>query len=76
MSEDKKQKWCDNYVNYYVFIWAIGIVTTLIMIAIGASMSAKAEVGIVGAKLETQMNDTEWIKQTLSEIKSDIKSLK
>jgi hypothetical protein len=76
MSEDKKQKWSDNYVNYYVFIWAIGILTTLIMIAVGASMSAKADVGIVGSKLETQMNDTEWIKQTLSEIKADIKSLK
>lgn len=76
MSEDKKQKWCDSYVNYYVFIWAIGILTTLIMIAIGTSMSAKADVSVIGAKLETQMNDTEWIKQTLSEIKADIKSLK
>lgn len=76
MSEDKKQKWCDNYVNYYVFIWAIGILTTLIMVSVGASMSAKAEVSVVGSKLETQINDTEWIKQTLTEIKEDIKSLK
>jgi hypothetical protein len=73
---DKIQKLCDNYVNYYVFIWAVGILTTLILVAVSASMSAKADVGVVNAKLETQMNDTEWIKQTLSEIKSDIKSLK
>jgi hypothetical protein len=74
--KEKIQKLCDSYVNYYVFIWAIGVLTTLIMVAIYASMGARAEVGMVSSKLETQVNDTEWIKQTLVEIKTDIKALK
>lgn len=76
MQEEKKQKWSEIFVNWQAFIWAIGILLTLSMVAITASMSAKADVGTVNAKLETQINDNQWIKQTLTEIKSDIKNIK
>lgn len=76
MPEDKKQKWSEIFVNWQTFVWAISILSTLIMVAIGASMSAKADVGTVNAKLETQINDTQWIKEALTEIKSDIKNIK
>lgn len=76
MSEETKQKLINSFVTYQIFIWAIGILFTLIMVAITASMSAKADVGNVNAKLETQINDNQWIKETLKEIRSDIKNLK
>jgi hypothetical protein len=72
----KLQKLCDSYVSYYIFFWAVGIITAGIGFSVALAMSAKADTSVVNSKLETQINDTQWIKQTLSEIKNDIKALK
>lgn len=74
--EDKKQKWFDCYVNWQAFIWAVGILSTIALFSFGIAVTANNSVAEVKQKVETQNNDIQWIKQTLLEIKADIKEIK
>jgi len=76
MEENKKQRWIDCYVNWQAFIWAIGVISTIALFAFGVAVTANNSVNDVKQKVETQNNDIQWIKQTLLEIKTDIKEIK
>jgi hypothetical protein len=68
MSEEKKDKEI-RYVPWPNFIWAISLLTLVMFSSIGVSMIARAEAAEVKNKYET---DIVWIRQTLSEIKTEI----
>ena len=78
MSEERKntkQKLVDSYVNWYAFTWAVGILLTLILLSVSLATSAKDLADSNKNKVDVQNSDIQWIKSTLLEIKTDVKSL-
>ena len=72
--DEKYKKEEEKYVRWIVFIWIIGIITTILFSSIGISMKAKSEVSELRGELKVYSTDILWIKNTLIEIKESIKN--
>ena len=67
MSEQNGRK-----VDWRVFVWAISIISTILFISFGVSMSAKTDVGDVRGEVREIKTNISWIKDTLSRIEDKI----
>lgn len=60
------------YVRWTVFVWVIGIITTILFASVGVSMSAKADVSASQGDIKSLQSDISWIKNSLERIERKI----
>jgi len=68
MAETKNNQW----VSWRVFVWAIGLLTTLTLMGVTVSMSAKADVGVIRTEQSSIITDIQWIKESVKRIENKL----
>ena len=60
-------------VPWYIFVWAIAVLLTLYISNLTTTLTTKADVGLVKERQAEIRADLSWIKNTLTDIKAEVK---